>query len=511
MSHIFISYSHKDKDYIHKLQEALQNEGFEVWIDDRIDYGTVWPKVIQDQLDSSDALILVMTPRSYDSNWVQNELDRARENGIQIFPLLLEGRQWLSVQTLQYVDVRDKSLPPEKFYKRLANVTPRNKPVHPPVKQEEKTVEQPKPEVTKPVETKKLKPVFTKNIYIWIMAFGVIVVSIILALALQKAINSNPQIFGSASASTNTPLPTSIQTSIPSTPILTETPISIVTLQPTQTSIPLIPTSSLGIGSTMISPKDGMTLMYVPAGNFTMGAKAEDTFAACQKLSQYCDLNWFASDQPPHQVYLNAFWIDKTDVTNAMYARCVSADACQQSSDTNSNTRKNYYGNPQFDDYPVVYVNWYMATAYCKWTGGILPTEAQWEKAARGTDGRTYPWGNQVPSDNLLNFNYDIGDTTEVGKYPAGASPYGLLDMAGNVYQWTSDWFDYNYYATLGQLATNPQDPQSPQSDSYGSYKVLRGSSWRPFIFSTSTTRDADYQMHSTGTIGFRCVMSAAQ
>ena len=127
MSYIFISYSHKDKEYVHRLQEALQNEGFDFWIDDRIDYGIEWPKEIQKQLDSSDALILVMTPRSFDSFWVQNELDRARENGIPIFPLLLEGKQWLAVQVLQYVDVRDKSLPPEKFYKRLANVTPRKK------------------------------------------------------------------------------------------------------------------------------------------------------------------------------------------------------------------------------------------------------------------------------------------------------------------------------------------------------------------------------------------------
>ena len=125
MGHIFISYSHKDKDYVHKLQEALQNEGFDVWIDDRIDYGTQWPKVIQDQLDACDAFIVVVSENSYESEWVQNEVARAKWKGKPFFPLLLNGDPWLSIQVTQWVDVRDKSLPPKKFYERLAHVAPR--------------------------------------------------------------------------------------------------------------------------------------------------------------------------------------------------------------------------------------------------------------------------------------------------------------------------------------------------------------------------------------------------
>ena len=116
MGHIFISYSHKDKAYVHKLQKALQDEGFDVWIDDRIDYGKIWPLVIQEQLDSSDALILVMTLSSFESFWVQNELERARQKKKPIFTLLLEGDVWLSVQTLQYADVRHGRLPPDDFF-----------------------------------------------------------------------------------------------------------------------------------------------------------------------------------------------------------------------------------------------------------------------------------------------------------------------------------------------------------------------------------------------------------
>jgi len=129
MGHIFISYSHKDKSYVHKLQETLQNEGFDAWIDDRIDYGDEWLKVIQKHLDECDAFIVVMSTNSSESDMVQNEVTRAREKKRPIFPLLLEGDNWLIVQAKQFVDVRNKSLPTEKFYKRLEFVTPRNKSV----------------------------------------------------------------------------------------------------------------------------------------------------------------------------------------------------------------------------------------------------------------------------------------------------------------------------------------------------------------------------------------------
>jgi len=126
----------------------------------------------------------------------------------------------------------------------------------------------------------------------------------------------------------------------------------------------------------MISDKDGMVMLYVSAGPFTMGSD-----------------NGGANEKPAHTVYLDAYWIDQTDVTNAMYAKCVSAGACSQPASLRSSTRLSYYGNSQFDNYPVIYVNWNMADTYCKWAGRQLPTEAQWEKAARGTDGRIYPWG----------------------------------------------------------------------------------------------------------------------
>jgi hypothetical protein len=127
MGYIFISYGHKDKDYVHRLQEALQNEGFDVWIDDRIDYGDEWPIVIQEKLDACDAFILVATENSFKSKWVQKEVTRAQRINKPFFPLLLSGETWLSIESTQHVDVKDQELPPTKFFEGLAHVTPRRK------------------------------------------------------------------------------------------------------------------------------------------------------------------------------------------------------------------------------------------------------------------------------------------------------------------------------------------------------------------------------------------------
>ena len=245
-------------------------------------------------------------------------------------------------------------------------------------------------------------------------------------------------------------------------------------------------TPNLGIGSTMISNKDGMTLLYVPAGKFTMGSD-----------------NGEPDEKPVHKVALDAFWIDQTEVTNKMYGLCVAADACKEPTNTSSSTHSSYYGNSDFDTYPVIYVDWNMAKTYCEWAGRRLPTEAEWEEAARGTDGRIHPWGNSAPNDNLLNYNGTIGDTTAIGKYPNGASPYGALDMAGNVDEWVADWYSNTYYQN--SPSANPPGPDS------GLYRVLRGGSWI-FIYSgadRSSSRIWSSPANSVNIDGFRCAMSA--
>jgi formylglycine-generating enzyme required for sulfatase activity len=240
--------------------------------------------------------------------------------------------------------------------------------------------------------------------------------------------------------------------------------------------------STLGIGSTMIG-EDGATLVYVPAGEFTMGS------------------NGYDDEKPVHTVYLDAFWIDKTEVTNKMYAKCVDAGVCTKPTNTNSRNHSSYYGNSEFDNYPVIYVNWNMAKTYCEWAGRRLPTEAQWEKAARGTDARIYPWGDDAPNDTLLNYNYKVGDTAKVGSYETGKSPYGAYDMAGNVWEWVNDWYQSDYYAVLGDSVSNPQGPSS------GDRRVLRGGAWVDNS-ARSAIRYGDDPSLAAINVGFRCARS---
>jgi serine/threonine-protein kinase len=244
--------------------------------------------------------------------------------------------------------------------------------------------------------------------------------------------------------------------------------------------------STLGIGSTTISDKDGMTLLYVPAGEFTMGSKI------------------WEEEEPVHTVNLDAFWIDQTEVTNKMYGLCVSDGVCLYPIRTSSETHDAYYGDVQFDNYPVIYINWHMAKAYCQWAGRRLPTEAEWEKAARGTDERTYPWGNQIDR-TFANYHSFIGDTTPVGSYESGKSPYGAYDMAGNVWEWTSSLYQiYPYNATDGREDLNVSGD-----------RMLRGGSWHlESIFVRSAVRLAlrvpgPSDILSDNDFGFRCAMSS--
>lgn len=216
-------------------------------------------------------------------------------------------------------------------------------------------------------------------------------------------------------------------------------------------------------------------MVYVPSGTFMMG---ENT------------------------VYLDSFWIDKTEVTNVMYLECVEAGACSLPSSNSSKTQSSYFGNAVFDNHPVVFVSWVDANAYCTWAGGRLPSEAEWEKAARGTDGRHFPWGNHLPeAEGFLNFNSQ--DTTQVGIHPMGASPYDALDMAGNVGEWVADWLSVDYYNN--PPASNPLGPDT------GEYRVWRGGSWA----NTGTesiltyTRTGNLPTDTRAGIGFRCARDA--
>jgi formylglycine-generating enzyme required for sulfatase activity len=243
---------------------------------------------------------------------------------------------------------------------------------------------------------------------------------------------------------------------------------------------------------TRIVEKDGMVQVYVSAGEFSMGL----------------DSGW-DNEKPMHTVDLGGYWIDQTEVTNAQYTLCVAAGSCMEPLDFSSQT-SDRFKDSLYANHPVVFVDWNQAKDYCTWAGRQLPTEAEWEKAARGTDERIYPWGSNFDGKkvnycdincwgNWKDISYDDGyaTTSPVGTYQhEGASPYGALDMAGNAYEWVFDW---SGLYTWG-FQRNPTGPAS------GTEHILRGGSWGDDIYHIRTViRSDEPPDFRVDFIGFRC------
>jgi serine/threonine-protein kinase len=242
--------------------------------------------------------------------------------------------------------------------------------------------------------------------------------------------------------------------------------------------------------------KVGPGMVFIPAGEFIMGDDEGDD-----------------DEKPERAVFLDEFCIDKYEVTNAQYKECVDAGDCNPPARTSSPSHLSYYDNPEFDYYPVIWVTWDDAQTYCQWGGKRLPTEAEWEKAARGTDERLWPWGDSEPDASKLNLcdvncayewkesHLDDGysDTAPVGSFEAGKSPYGVYNMGGNVREWTADWYVPDYYVDAPDR--NPPGPSS------GIGMVLRGGSWRSNIPVARSTYRLWYDAQVKDEyIGFRCV-----
>jgi TatA/E family protein of Tat protein translocase len=212
--------------------------------------------------------------------------------------------------------------------------------------------------------------------------------------------------------------------------------------------------------------RDGKRMILIPAGEFWRGTSDADILEMRVRFVWEPEL--FEDEKPQRKIYLDAYYIDETPVTNEEYKRFVDATGHRVPYGWNENWRTFPEGKGA---HPVVNVNWDDANAYARWAGKRLPTEAEWEKAARGTDGRRYPWGNEFDSSRCNSWESGIHTTTPVGRYsPRGDSPYGVKDMAGNVWEWCADWYDENYYKNSPK--ENPKGPAS------GRYRVLRGGSW---------------------------------
>ena len=219
------------------------------------------------------------------------------------------------------------------------------------------------------------------------------------------------------------PTPTATPTSLPPTQSPPPTEVSA-------TATPALAPAALAgpqAGSSMLW-MDGAELVYIPSGDFTMGNDQGST--------------------PVKTVYLDPFWIYSTPVTNKMYTQCVATGNCAPPA---QEVGSPVYSNPLYGDFPVVGVTWDMAANYCGWAQGQLPSEAQWEKAARGADGAVYPWGLAAPSCSVVNFEGCLSHSSSVLDFPDGRSPYGVYDMAGNVFQWVNDFYDEHAYELDGR------------------------------------------------------------
>ena len=250
--------------------------------------------------------------------------------------------------------------------------------------------------------------------------------------------------------------------------------------------------------STEIEGKDGAPMVLVPEGVFPMGVP---------KAARDGGID----ERPNHDVFLDTFYIDKYEVTNGRYLQFVTETGHRTPQHPSDPKKGIWQGNimpESIIDLPVINVDWYDADAYCKWAGKRLPTEAEWEKAAKGPNDWRFPWGDVEPTDRHLNYNQVTwrGEATlvPVGIYEKGKSPYGAYDMAGNVWEWVADWYEADYYSKSPDR--NPKGPQT------GGYKVLRSSGWQgetpqARIFTRIRSKPLD-RNHSTG---FRCAKDAQE
>ena len=456
MKKIFISYSRKDLNFVDELAKDLTEAGYDVWYDlTDLEGGDHWADELQAAINESQVYVLVISPNSVASDWVEKEFIYAGGAGKRIVPLLhVQTALPLWLVNLHYVDIQGRNYK-KNFQHILAAL-------------EDEDVPLPPPKTGLP----KLSPA-------WI---GGIAGGVVLLLA---AIFGLPALMRGG---TPTPEATQADISLASPP--TDTPAPIIEIvMPTSTTVEETPTPQVSpTPAPEITDDKGAEMVLIPGGSFKMGNE-----------------RGAPDERPLHIVSTNPFYMDKYEVTNAQYRECVLDEECELPDPTR------LYTDSRLSDHPVVYMSWEMASVYCTWRGARLPTEAEWEKAARGDELIAYPWGNDFDGNRLnfcdLNctengadraFNDGFDTTAPVGSYPDGVSPYGVFDMAGNVTEWVADWYASDYYE--GSPNQNPPGPES------GTFRVLRGGSWLDNRDAVTTfKRAAINPVTAVKYIGFRC------
>jgi formylglycine-generating enzyme required for sulfatase activity len=443
---VFISYASdnissttSDRQVADRICIALESQGIRCWIAPRdILPGNDWMDAIIDAVDHTKIIVLVFSANTEKSQWVKDEIKLALEEKRTIIPFRIQD---VSPQrALKLLKVRcqwmDAFTPPlEKHIESLVNIVSRHLGLEPtiPVKKEKIKEKpgadqvQPAASEIKPVkgdkkETPYMPPEDVKNM---------------ISNMLSKH---------------------HLRLQVPEMPEDVKKMIS---------KAHKIEKNKNGFWEAYY--QDGIVMVYIPPGEFMMGQTDEEKKWLIGQIGEKNYNSYYANEAPLHKVYLDGYWIGKYEVTFAQYDRYCSDIKKEKPGDEG-------WGR---ENRPVINVSWTEAAAYCQWLSrqtGLefkLPTEAQREKAARGNDQRKYPWGSREPGKDLANFSGNVGKATPVGSYPAGASPYGLLDMAGNVWEWCGDWYEAGYYKNSPQK--NPAGPGA------GSYRVFRGGGWSSF------------------------------
>lgn len=522
MSDIFISYASEDRKRVQPLAQALANKGWSVWWDRRIPAGKSYDEAIHDALKAAKSVVVVWTKTSVKSAWVKNESRSGLRRGI-LFPVMLADEveiplEFEHVQTAQLVDWRpdedhsefDQFIealtgfigpPPDGHRHSVKPVPFRRKYVSPglgllailgafvyfvifsqgpPPGQRDEPPSQPTKDLSSTrsrrstpssaPESGKQPPAATTQ-----------------AKPAGKDGAGPPNgVVGKVSKLDQTQgKPTAPCPEPPEKPVLRPTEgTSSATGEVTDGNNPAAGPGSTASPVKTITGKDCAPMVLVSAGEFTMGSREEDESAK-------------SDEQPAHSVYLDAYYLDQDEMTTARYATFFRET---------KRAAPKYWSDQvvkQRGQKPVVGVDWNDAAAYCSWAGKRLPTEAEWEKAARGTDQRLYPWGNEAPSEQRANISHccdfkAYGVLTAVGSFEQGTSPYGAHDMAGNVLEWVADWYQANYY--------RESPDRNPTGPATGEYRVRRGGSWTSAPDDVrSADRYGDTPSARSDDLGFRC------
>ena len=510
---VFLCHSSKDNSVARELSRQLNaEEWMDVWfIEDRLLPSQNWEPEIIKSVENADAVIVLLSKNflteeetAYPSwSFVGNILDNKPNENVLVIPLLLDN-SYASTELIaeefnyfpknQRRSIEQRLLASLKVHaQKLGLSLERQLPSPSPEKAMQWTPlrwKQPDEEsfenetesksFDSPVSRKRQRlkiKIFSgiNNLFVWAAAIGTLLVLLVCGLMINTLVKSG-------------------DTNSFTAPIVSRA----------LTLIPL-PTPTLGVGSVRVSPVDGMRMVYVPAGEFIMGSDdgADD-------------------EKPARSVGLDAYWIDQFEITNEMYKKCVEAGKC--SPPDYDLAREWIYGeliplvkqdiffytDLEFRNYPVSNITWDDAAAYCAWTGRRLPTEAEWEKAARGTDGRTYPWGEKIDCTkaNVYAFPADkkcAYTPTRVGSYEKGVSPFGAYDMAGNVMEFVSDF----YYV-------EPPEGLAPLGSFLEAYRVLKGGSWLTPGYATRSANRESWNvffgnLEQQLAIGFRCATTSAE